>query len=119
MPKVFCGFDVVLDDEGTVAELASQRPGGKRIRRVGPNGTRREFLNLRIVVGEVGHFRILRRRAYEGVATGQQGLSKSVVQLLGEYPASINCFAAITRWKVLEGEVNCPGRQRLLIEKEA
>jgi len=31
MPKVLGGFDVIFDDEGAVAELASQCPGEERI----------------------------------------------------------------------------------------
>src|SRR5436309_2661067 len=41
MPKVFCRFDVIFDDEGAVAELASQSPGEKRIGGVRPNRCRR------------------------------------------------------------------------------
>jgi len=61
MPKVLGGLDVVLDDERAITQLAGQRPGEKRIGRVGPDGSGRAITNLGIVVGEVGHFRILRR----------------------------------------------------------
>ena len=51
--------------------------------------------DLGIVVGKVGHFRILSRRTDEGVAPGRQRLLKLAIQLLGQYPAPIKEFISV------------------------
>ena len=89
MPQVLGRFDVVLDDERAVAQFARLSPGEEGIGGIGPNGARRIVTDFGIVVREIGYFRILRRRANEGVATGRQCFLKTAIQLLGQYPATI------------------------------
>jgi len=95
------------------ARLQARNESGVSVQTAG-----RDFTNLGIVVREVGHFCILRRRTDEAVASGRQRLFKPAILLLGQHPATIKKLPPLSRRKPLECEFDFPGRQCLRIEEQ-